>query len=82
MMPDDNDLTLHALQRLAVLEPDRTRSERLRARCRAAIGQPRKRGANPGRFRARVLESTLIYGLSVGYLAAIVHDLLRVYMRR
>jgi hypothetical protein len=82
MTPEDSDLTLRPLGRLAVVEPDRTRSERVRLRCRAAIAaQPRRDAAAP-RFTAIVLESGLMLGLSVVYLSAMIYDVVQVYIRQ
>jgi hypothetical protein len=83
MRCEDNDPTLRTLGHLAVLEPDRARSDRVRMRCRAAIWQHQnKTTMASGRPTALGLESVLTYALSVGYLSAVIHDLLRVYMRR
>jgi hypothetical protein len=82
----DHDLTLHHLRRLAVLQPDAARSERVRMRCHAAIADrcpaPGARALPPGRSRARVIESGLVWALSIGYVSAVIHDLLRVYLHR
>ena len=82
MTREANDPPLDALRHLTVLEPEPARSERVRYRCRAALTE-RLRGERPTparRFAASVLESGM-YGLSVGYLFAMIQDLLRVYMR-
>jgi hypothetical protein len=85
MTSETDDSTLHGLRRLTVLTPEPARSERVRRRCRATLGEQRlqeqrsRASRRPGAF---VLESGLIYGLSVGYFAAVIGDLLRVYMRR
>jgi len=85
MTSQTNDPMLHTLRRLTVLEPGAARSERVRQRCRTTLAE---RQLQPGRSRgasrsaAVVLESGLTYGVSVGYLFAMINDLLRVYMRR
>jgi hypothetical protein len=84
MTHEDNGL-VQTLRRLTLLEPDQVRSERVRVRCRDAIAQPLPEGRRPtasGRFTAPILDSGLTYALSVGYLSALVHELLRVYLRR
>lgn len=84
MTCEANDPSLHALRHLTVLEPEPGRSEHVRYRCRAALTE-RLHGERPTaarRFAAIVLESGLMYGLSVGYLFAMIQDLLLVYMRR
>ena len=83
MTCDANDPSLHALRHLTVLEPEPARSARVRYRCRAVLAE-RLRGERPTarRFAATVFESGLMYGLSVGYLFAMIQDLLMVYMRR
>jgi hypothetical protein len=88
MISEDNDLTLRRLRHLAVVEPDPARSERVRARCGAAIAsiaERQQQGRRPtasGRFTALVFELGLTYALSLGYLSAMMFDVLRVYMRR
>jgi hypothetical protein len=85
MTREDNDLTLQRLVRLPVLEPNPARSERVRSRCHAALAQrqrQRERAIASRRVTARVLESGLMYALSVGYLYAMIHDVFLVYMRR
>ena len=85
MTSDDSDPRLRRLRHLVVLEPDRGRSERVRVRCHAAIAQrlvKAEESIASRPFSALVLESGLTYGLSIGYLAAMIHDLLRLYMRR
>ena len=85
MTEEGPDRTVQTLRRLTLLEPDPTRSERVRMRCRAAIVErqmPGARASGSRRFTAFVLESGLTFGLSVGYLSAMVYDLLRVYLRR
>ena len=84
MTSEANDSTLRTLQRLTVLEPETARSERVRQRCRAALAERQLPAARSSsrRSAAVVLESGLTYGLSVGYLFAMIGDLLRIYMRR
>jgi hypothetical protein len=84
MTSDGNDPILYALRRLTVLEPEPARSARVRQRCRAALVDRRlQRQCPPSRrSAAAVLESGLTYGLSIGYLLAMIGDLLRIYVRR
>ena len=84
MTYEENDPTMHRLRRLAVMEPDTAQSVRVRMRCRAAIAQRELHGerAMASRRFAALFESGLTYGLFVGYLSAMIHDLLRLYMRR
>ena len=82
---EDTDRTVQRLRSLTVHEPDPARSERVRMRCRAVLVDrqvhgERVRGAR--RFTTFALESGLTLGLSVGYLSAMIYDLLRVYLRR
>jgi hypothetical protein len=83
-MTDTGDAILQRLSRLTVLHPDAVRSERVRVECRAAIDgrhSPRESASRPRRV-TRSLEAGLVYGLSSGYLVAMLVDLLRVYTRR
>jgi hypothetical protein len=85
MIDTHDDLTWQSLRRLRVLEPDAARADRLRLRCRAAMVEQqhrRDRQTAPRHERTSVLESALACGLSVGYLSAMVVDLLRLYLRR
>ena len=66
----DNDPILLSVSRLQILTPDEARTERLRARCRARLGD--RVPATNHRFGP-----ALIAGLCVLYLSAIVHDVLR-----
>ena len=65
----DDDLILRRLSALTVLTSDEPRAERLRARCRVALERraPIKR---------RRVGPTLLAGLGVIYLSALVHDVL------
>jgi hypothetical protein len=83
MRPADYDVTFRQLRHLAVLAPDPARSERVRARCRAAIGQRRQneRPAAHRRSSAVVFKSGLTLGLAWSYLSAMICDVLRVYLR-
>lgn len=80
-MTSDNDPMLDALQHLAVLAPDATRGDRVKARCRAAL---ERRLDQPPAASARftIVETALACSLSIGYLGVIVHDVLNVYLRR
>ena len=84
MTSDASDPTLYALRRLTVLEPEPARSARVHQRCRTAlVDRHVQRQCSPSRRPAAVvLESGLTYGLSVGYLFAMIGDLLRIYIRR
>jgi hypothetical protein len=77
-----------ALRRLPTAGPDPARSERVRARCHAAIArryQPgldeaadRSRRSRDRRgFGRRVLEPAAVAGFSLVYLSAIILDVLR-----
>jgi hypothetical protein len=82
---EDNDVALQRLGRLTVLEPNPARGERVRSRCHAALARrqrQRERAISSRRLTARLLESGLMCALSVGYLFAMIHDVLRVYIRR
>jgi hypothetical protein len=75
-----DDLTPRNLLHLPVLAPDRVRTERVRARCHAALAARRSEAARPlgrARFTAAVLEPALMGVLGLMYLAAVVHDVLR-----
>jgi hypothetical protein len=84
MTSDATDPILHTLQRLTVLEPEPERSARVRQRCRTALAERHLQGEcwPSKRPTAVVLESGLTYGLSIGYLLAMIDDLLQLYMRR
>lgn len=85
MTSESDDLALETLRRVPVLEPDPARSTRVRQRCRAAFAGRRQQGERSGASRPSAavrLEAGLMYGLSVGYLFALIGDLLRIYMRR
>jgi hypothetical protein len=85
MTPEDGDLALHYLGRLAVLTPEAARSARVRARCRAVLAQqqtPGEGGKSAARTTAVVVQSALPFALSAGFLAAMILDALRVYARR
>ena len=84
MTYEENDLTMRRLRRLSVLEPNAGQSERVRIRCRAAIAERELRGepAMASRRFNALFESGLTYGLLIGYLTGMIHDLLRLYMRR
>ena len=66
----DNDPILLSVRRLQILTPDDARTERVRARCRARLG-------DRGPARNHQFGPALIAGLCVLYLSAIVHDVLR-----
>ena len=73
---------LHQLGGLRVIEPDAARLERVRARCHAALLQCRHQAERRSRredFRSRVLEPTLVGGLSATYLLMMVFVLLRLH---
>ena len=85
MTSEIDDPTLQRLRRMIVLEPDPVRSRQVQMRCRAAITKPPRQGGRvivPSRLKALALERGLTYGLCVGYLFALIHDVVRVYMRR
>ena len=85
MRPQENDLTFHRLERLAVLAPDAARGERIRARCHAVIAERQQQHGEKmtaGRFTGIVVGSMLTFGFSVGLLFAMIDDVLRVYLRR
>jgi hypothetical protein len=85
MTVESHDLTLRQLTRLAVLEPDRARSERVRECCRAAIAQRQRQGRPEkasGRLITYVSGSGLAYTLSVAYVSAMTLEVLRVFLRR
>lgn len=82
---DANDPTLCGLRRLTVLEPDPVRTGRVRQRCRVALAARPPQAEPPEgsrRSAAVVLDSRLLCGLSIGYLFAMIGDLLRLYLRR
>lgn len=83
MTGDRNDPILDRLRALAVLEPDPSKREHVRMRCRAALtNRTRAASSAPpsGRSSAGLVESRLIYALSVVYLLAMILDLIRLYM--
>lgn len=65
-----DDALLRRVSELTVLTSDDRRAERLRSRCRAALGQhaPVKR---------RRLGPALLTGLGLVYLSALIHDVLQ-----
>ena len=84
-MNGESDSTFLRLRHLAVAEPDRARSERVRMHCRAALAKRHARetaSEESRRFTTLVLESGFTYGLCLGYLGAMIHDLTRMYLRR
>jgi hypothetical protein len=80
MTDEDGDPMLRTLRRLPVLEPDTSRAERVRTRCRSTIARRHEQAESPGRpraFTAYALVPALVGGLCLMYLSAVVHDLLR-----
>ena len=84
MIDDVDDATWRRLRGLPVLEPEHGRSENVRVRCRAMLAErQRTNGASPRVQRLTSgLEAAVAGGVSVGYLVAIVDEMLRVYLRR
>jgi IS5 family transposase len=79
------DLMLRTLRNLPVLQPDAARSERVLLRCRAACPRPQTldAGSRPtGHVHAAARRVLLVGALSAGLVAALIQDLLRVYLRR
>jgi hypothetical protein len=75
-----DDLMRRSVLQLPVLTPDRARAERVRACCHAALMARQSEGARSPHhagLAALVLESALVGALSILYLAAVIHDVLR-----
>lgn len=84
MTDEEIDVAIRRLGRTTMLDPDVRRSARVRARCHVVIAEQTTR-VGPAHRRAGLttpLAPGLAYGLSLGYLAAMVVDLARVYLRR
>jgi hypothetical protein len=81
MNDESYDPLLRNLARLSILEPDASRTERIRARCHRAIArrQQAARIAPGASFTQLVLESALVGGLCLIYLSAVVLDVLRLH---
>ena len=82
MSDDADDATLRRLRRLRVLEPDRARAERVRARCHDMIARRQKRAeptTGSDGFTAVVLQPALVGGLCISYLLAVVYDVIRLH---
>jgi hypothetical protein len=78
---EDRDPILRQLARLPVATPDAARSERVRARCAAALT---RRQAAPPRTAPvdglrPLLGLTLVGGVCVVYLSVVIGDALRLY---
>ncbi len=71
-----NDPLLRLLENLPHAEPDRRRSERVRARCHAALGRSRRRRAQP---RSQRVGETVLAALGAIYLLESVHQALLLY---
>lgn len=69
MIVDDAPDLPHSLRGLVVLTPDERRAGQFRGRCRSQMRRAPKRGS--------VLGPVLLTGLCVGYLLALVLDVLR-----
>lgn len=81
----DDDPLLQRMERLAVIEADRERSQEVRLRCRRALREHRialERNAAPRRARGIALDYGLTYGLCAAYFLGLVIDVLRLYLRR
>ena len=82
MRIEEVDRALAELRGLPALAPDAVRSERTRARCRAAMARRASppRELTDWRHRAERLLATAVVGaLSALYLAGIVYEAIKVY---
>jgi hypothetical protein len=82
MSYDTDNTGCFELKRLPSLAPDPRRAERVRVRCRAQLGQSRKREARKERIRVlgrRVLAPVIVGGFCILYLAALVAATLRLH---
>ena len=75
-----DDLIRRNLLHVGVVAPDRARSERVRARCHAALAARQSESARSlrrTRFTAAALEPVLMGAFCLLYLAAVIYDVLR-----
>jgi hypothetical protein len=83
MIPDElDDQLLCDLRRVPVHFQHEERAERVRRRCRAALGRRQlhlERSTRRARLIQCALERTLVGGLSLIYLLAVVLDVLRLF---
>jgi hypothetical protein len=78
---EESDPILRQLARLPVAAPDAARSERVRARCAAALTRrhPSPVPVAPAAGVRPLAWLTLVGGLCVVYLAVVIGDALRLY---
>jgi hypothetical protein len=77
-----DDENLRELRRLPMAAPNVARIERVRARCHAALLERRERTERRRRrqhMAVRVVELTLVGGLSAGYLVAVLFVVLQLH---
>ena len=84
MNDDDDDLTWRRLRAIGTIHPDAANSERVRARCHAALTR-RTPASRDSRRRTQLLlrlESGVASGFVITYVMALLGELLRLYAQR
>jgi hypothetical protein len=80
MSEDADDIVLHRIRSLGGFDSDPVRAVRVRARCHEILARRQQRPEfqkRPDRFTDLLLQPLFVVCLSLGYLAAVIYDVIR-----